>query len=343
MKIKRIFILFLVFTFLTNPSVLKSQCTISSGCGYNINVNIRTMDVVPSTTNCSSGGYNYDIRFSYTITTSGINTCYNDVVGYQPIITCLGQNSGYYSINIPAPTVGAPSATTTITGTLVTATNQYNPANDCATATPSSLNCSSLQVTIYGPGLSSTTYACSLNTLPVSLANFTAVFENRSVILKWTTFTEKNNRSFFVERSADGYSWEEIAELPGAGTSTEVNRYQSEDRHFNSSLNYYRLRQVDYDGRFKYSEIVAVQTGSDTPVFHYFPNPFQSELIIETKNEQPEEIVIVNSLNTPVYKGYIRKRSQIDLSAQPAGVYFIKLKNGPGESHYKLIKTDLIP
>lgn len=337
LKPKYIIILFLAFITLINSGLLKSQCTVSSGCGYNLDIHIKTLAVVPTTTNCTSG-YNYDIRFSYTITVSGINTCYNDVIGFQPMINCLGQNSSYYTLNVAAPIVGAPSATTSVTGTLVTATNQYNSANDCASATPASLNCSSLQITIFGPGLSSTTYPCSLSSLPVSLITFNAVLENGSVILKWTTATEKNNRSFFVERSNDGSTWTSIAQVRGAGTSVEVNRYQSEDRDFDMGINYYRLRQVDDDESFKYSEIVAIQTDLNTSSFRYFPNPFQTELLVEYGGQE-FEIEILNNLSKLIYSNRIHNQDRIDLSSQPAGIYFLSVKNGSEKKHYKLIKN----
>ena len=126
-----------------------AQCTISSsGCGgYTVQVSITPTTIVTSSATCPFG-YNYNVTFNYSITVSGSNTCWNGNIGIQPQIFCNSQNNGYYTINVPAPTVGVPS-TNTYTGTLTTTTNPYNSNTDCTSATPLSLNCNSTNITIF--------------------------------------------------------------------------------------------------------------------------------------------------------------------------------------------------
>jgi hypothetical protein len=153
----------LLFTFslLMSQHFASAQCTInSSGCGgYTVQVSITPTLIVPSSMSCPFG-YNYNVTFDYSITVSGANTCFNGNIGIQPQIFCNSQNNGYFTISVPAPIVGTPS-TINYTGTLTTTTNPYSPGTDCATATPLTMNCNSIDVTIFGPGISTTTVNCS--------------------------------------------------------------------------------------------------------------------------------------------------------------------------------------
>jgi len=149
----------------------QSQCLVSSsGCGgYTVQVSITPTSIVPSSLTCPFG-YNYNVTFNYSITVSGANNCFNGNIGVQPQIFCNSQNNGYYTILVPAPTVGTPS-TNTYTGTLTTTTNPYNSATDCGSSTVSSLNCNSIDITIYGPGINATTINCNNPNNTIATAN----------------------------------------------------------------------------------------------------------------------------------------------------------------------------
>lgn len=329
----------LLLAFLLFVSVYRSQaqCTISTSCGYNIDIFIKPIAVVPSSNSCP-WGYNYNITFAYTITTSGVNNCYNDNFGVQPKISCNGQSNDYYTLNVAAPTVGAPAMNASVNGTVTTSTNPYTSANDCATATPESLNCNSLQISIYGPGISSGTYSCSFSALPIELLSFSGGFENMHVLLKWTTVTEKNNVFFAVERSGDGINWTLVQNVKGAGTSATFKNYSLEDAEYIPGISYYRLKQVDVDGSYKYSETLAVSTDTKRTNSHYFPNPFTNEFSIDTDTGYLKQFVITNELGQMIYQNTMNKRTQLNLSEQPAGVYFVTLKTGANEEHFKIVK-----
>lgn len=113
-------------------------------------------------------------------------------------------------------------------------------------------------------------------TLPVELLSFQALDEGESVLLRWATATEHNNKGFELQRSADGMKWEAAAFLKGAGNSLEERRYEHQDRHPLPGLNYYRLKQIDYDGQFEYSKVVSVylQRGR-TGALALYPNPWK--------------------------------------------------------------------
>jgi hypothetical protein len=114
---------------------------------------------------------------------------------------------------------------------------------------------------------------CGIVVLPVSLLNFQGKSVNEGIALDWKTATEKNNDRFEVERSADARSFEKIGEMKGNGTTSSQHDYGYTDKHPASNLNYYRLRQVDFDGKFVYSNVVSVRSGDVGSPMTVYPNP----------------------------------------------------------------------
>lgn len=103
-----------------------------------------------------------------------------------------------------------------------------------------------------------------LGPLPVELLSFTAQQTQQQVILEWLTATETNNAGFVVERSADARNWENIGWVEGHGNANRMIRYQYLDRQPLQGINYYRLKQVDYDGAYEYHKIVALRVQKGT-------------------------------------------------------------------------------
>jgi hypothetical protein len=94
--------------------------------------------------------------------------------------------------------------------------------------------------------------------LPVELLNFTATAEDEIVHLNWTTASEINNAWFEVERSADAVDFESILQQVGAGNSSLIRNYQDLDKQPLLGVSYYRLKQVDFNGDYSYSDIIPV-------------------------------------------------------------------------------------
>jgi hypothetical protein len=118
---------------------------------------------------------------------------------------------------------------------------------------------------------------CPIVFLPIELISFSATAVDSRVDLRWTTVTEINNETFTVERSKDGENFEEVAKLPGAGNSDLTTHYYSLDEQPYDGINYYRLKQTDFNGAFTYSEVRAVYFGEDHDVSVY-PNPAKEYL-----------------------------------------------------------------
>ena len=99
-----------------------------------------------------------------------------------------------------------------------------------------------------------------VNPLPIELLSFTATYNNVSAVdIKWATASELNNDYFTVERSGDGTNYKEINVIDGAGNSSAIINYSTADDAPLEGVSYYRLKQTDFNGSFKYSNIVAVQ------------------------------------------------------------------------------------
>jgi hypothetical protein len=116
--------------------------------------------------------------------------------------------------------------------------------------------------------------------VPVELISFTTILDESGVLLKWTTGSETNNMGFDILRSIDNdnNNWQTIGFIEGRGTSTELTNYEfyNELSEFNSIVNLrYKLKQVDYNGAFSYSDIVEVEfTPGTFFLTQNYPNPF---------------------------------------------------------------------
>ncbi|MDX1907207.1 MAG: hypothetical protein SF053_09255 [Bacteroidia bacterium] len=110
---------------------------------------------------------------------------------------------------------------------------------------------------------------------PVSWLYFQAVQHRQAALLKWGTASELQNQGFSVERSADGRLWSEIGFVAGQGNSQTRQTYTFTDVRPLPGANYYRLRQVDFDGRFEYSAIRELYMGAENTAIRVFPNPLR--------------------------------------------------------------------
>jgi pimeloyl-ACP methyl ester carboxylesterase len=119
------------------------------------------------------------------------------------------------------------------------------------------------------------TIGSGLDPLPVKLSMFSGRFNNNSVLLKWVTAQEQNNGYFTIELSYDGVHFTNIGRVDGKGNSNTPSSYDFTDAiHFKSGRNFYRLRQIDIDGKFTYSSIVTIIiSASGEMLVTIYPNP----------------------------------------------------------------------
>lgn len=120
--------------------------------------------------------------------------------------------------------------------------------------------------------------------LPVELVSLTATRKERSAEINWVTASEENNLQFTLERTTDGEHYETVAVLDGQGSTQETSVYSVMDEQVSDDLTYYRLRQVDVDGRPTFFELVSLEALKSTELIsRIFPNPAK-EVLMYTLN-----------------------------------------------------------
>ena len=176
-------------------------------------------------------------------------------------------------------------------------------------------------------------------TIPVELTSFTANLSSNEVILNWTTATELNNHSFEIERSTDKSNWRMIGFIEGHGSTTESQQYSFSDdlSDISSSKFYYRLKQIDFNGTFEYSDVIEVLISPSTfSLSQNYPNPFNPSTTIsyQIKEQGLVQVKIFNLIGQEVATLVNEVKSagtfKINWNADkfPSGVYFYQLQAG---------------
>ena len=169
------------------------------------------------------------------------------------------------------------------------------------------------------------------NPLPVELIYFTASSGPTGVSLEWATASEENNDYFIVEHSVDGYQFKSIAKIEGHGNRKNLTHYRIVDHNPYPGLNYYRLKQVDYDGSVDYSDIVSISIDSNYDIILLFPNPSSDFIRIKSWTDVSVCGVVIRNLlgqviNVPVASG--ETGIVLDVHLLPRGTYFVNINAG---------------
>jgi hypothetical protein len=170
--------------------------------------------------------------------------------------------------------------------------------------------------------------------LPVELLSFTAtLLENNQVQLDWQTATELNNSHFEIEWSTDGFEFDKIGEVQGAGTTTEVQFYEFLHQNPQVGNNYYRLKQVDFDENYEYTNILNIEYRIMNIEYRIFPNPATNYITVEGIKEG--ELAQIFNVNGQLVKEFQMQSSshRLTIDELPSGTYFVKM----GEQVKKLI------
>ena len=301
------------------------------------------------------------------------NLNYVGVEFYDNAVYANTNNLGYFNFDLWAPTLStglqvqlvsftSPTPANNPTGSTISIVNlpsplpQYSwqhfsiPLSTFAT-NGLDLTHGIAQLLFSGGGGSATLYvenvyfSQSVTTLPVNLAAFNVVKAGSTAQLSWKTLSEINNKGFAVERSADGITWNQLQFVNASTSGSNGASYSATDNSPLSGVNYYRLKQVDNDGKFTYSSTASVNFGStDVVGFSFYPNPAKSQInvALQTVQSSNASLSIVNVDGKTVKTIALTSQQsnsniQISVSDIAKGNYFLVLKDGSTVKSSKIL------
>ena len=165
-------------------------------------------------------------------------------------------------------------------------------------------------------------------TLPVKLTYLNAQLSNHKTALTWRTESENNNKGFEIQRSSDGKVWDYLGFVNGVGTSTTTKNYQFMDEKPLLGINYYRLKQIDFNDEFALSKVVSV-TNSKNLTYQISPNPTKGLFVVnapKVANSTPLSITVFDLLGRKVLTETTQgNETVLDLSAFSVGTYIVEI------------------
>ncbi len=171
------------------------------------------------------------------------------------------------------------------------------------------------------------------NTLPVTFKSFDGVMQNGQSLLKWTTTNEINNKGFDVERSTDGQVFNPIGFVAGQNNSGIENNYTYTDVKPVNGTNYYRLKQIDNDGKFAYSSIIQLKNVIADFAWSVYPNPVVDNgwMQVQLPNAAKVSVQVISSTGniiTMIDKGTLQTGTYsipLNMNTVSKGIYVVKL------------------
>jgi hypothetical protein len=185
--------------------------------------------------------------------------------------------------------------------------------------------------------------------LPVTLVSFTGILQQDDVVkFNWSTSMEVNCSKYIIERSQDGKTFNPISTIAGNGTTATLHSYYSTDNVslLTGSIVYYRLKQLDIDGKGNYSKVIAIKIKKTNTEISISPNPFNSYLNINLEWNSNEQITtrVINSQGIEILSKNIQMNKGLnyvsiaELSKLSAGNYFIQFISSSEKITKRIIK-----
>ena len=330
--IQRVFYAGMGILFASFLTTLHAQsCSFSAESGpnpgnyaYSVLVSLSTSG---ASTQQAGPSCTYNLNIDYEIQLAGASLPPN-LYTLQGTVVCYGDEIFF---NLPL---------NTSSGTVQASTANLDPAL-CDTM---GFNCGYI-IEIEGPGIAAGEYACiqgagsGSSILPVDLLSFSGEPVEEGVRLHWTVANEINNFGFFVQRSSNGEDWSEIGFISGRGDAPTQTSYEYIDSAPLYGNNYYRLKQVDYNGTSELFSIIAVSVESSFSSVRYaYPSPFQDQLTLQGPSE---EIIIYDELGRmKARESSIYTPHTVSVSDWVKGIYVVRAVDPFGQVHYqKLLKN----
>lgn len=255
-----------------------------------------TMDPCAPTPACATGTTGSDVWFSFYAQSTSATIVVAPSASFDVAIQAFSGTACPGLTDIGCVDAGGNNATETLNLTGLTVNTLYyfrifGATTSVANRTGTYFFCGST-------GLGSTT-------LPVEIISFKAVAQNSKVILNWTTASESNNSYFEIERSINGIQYQPIGRVAGMGTTSQTTHYSFTDFVPFTATNYYRLKQVDIDGRYKYSAILTIKLDNKLKkAVNISPNPVSDKINIMISSDAATNggIRIINASGQTIYQ-----------------------------------------
>ncbi|MDX5423329.1 MAG: T9SS type A sorting domain-containing protein [Hymenobacteraceae bacterium] len=184
-----------------------------------------------------------------------------------------------------------------------------------------------------------------MSVLPVELAYFSGQSQSGSAKLSWATAMELDNDRFVVERSQDGKAFSRIGEVKGSGNSSIVLKYSFTDTNPAAGTNYYRLRQVDFDGKEAFSKVVALefsrQTGAaGASLAKVYPTLASDKVSISLASAGRVTINVLDATGKAVAEmaGVTDRELELPVQSLKSGVYFVSVTDGQSRETLRFVK-----
>ncbi len=173
--------------------------------------------------------------------------------------------------------------------------------------------------------------------LPVQIKDLSVIKNENSSLLSFSTASETNNDFFIIERSADGAAYEAIGTIKGAGNSSREITYEYTDEAPLKGINYYRIKQTDFDGKYSYSEVRSVRF-TDGASVTVSPRTTEGRVDITTDMEDYNvEVYTAAGAQVKAFTGLSADQSISIEDLQP-GIYFIRVSSGTHSETVRVIK-----
>jgi len=289
-----------------DPGTYDAEIYYKTGTHVGFEVNAAAWTLVGSTTGAVSNG--------------------NDIASPVPINISVpiaaGQTVAFYITNTGIGSVDKNYTNGTVVGALLASNANLSILEGTGKAYPFGTN--------YIPRQFNGTIYYTTTPLPVKLMSFTVSCEGSSNLLEWSTASELNNDRFIVQKSVDAVEFDDVMEVTGNGTSNVMQSYSVYVESTNN-IEYYRLKQLDYDGSVEFSDIVTSNCDVVVEEIAIYPNPVNDILHVDiSSNGGVTNLEIFDLVGNRVFSSvyncdYGLNQVDIDLSYLSAGVYSISI------------------
>ncbi|MGB6034690.1 MAG: T9SS type A sorting domain-containing protein [Cryomorphaceae bacterium] len=318
-----------------------SQGVITSSNGWTASIEIIPVRVVAKSNGCP-WYYSYEVEFDYNISFSGAPQSRSfDANVY---LECTGGTGGepyVYLGNFAENRMGT-KATGNNARQYTASGGAHNYGDDphCSEVDIYDVNCQVVRIDYWGNGVlnGSITFNAGAGALPIELFDFSAEVKDYGIELNWITLSELNNDFFLIEKSSNADDWFVVNTLEGAGTTASYSEYSMIDTELDGTT-YYRLTQVDFDGKRTVYDPIVVTTKNNKKMAEAYPNPVGDKLYLPGLSDR-DFLDVTSIYGEPFNESYyVRVGEMISVKNLPNGVYLFNVnREGSSFSHKVIVQ-----